>query len=70
MLTVGILALLEESYVKGYFQTKTIFTLSLFKISSLFLTLVAILLFSAPSFWSCNHSYVFSIFPIHSRWHA
>jgi hypothetical protein len=45
-----MLALFKESYFKGYFTTKTIFTPSLFKASSLLLILSAILLFVAPYF--------------------
>jgi hypothetical protein len=45
--TVGTLAYLEESYFEGYFTTKTNFTPSLFKSSSLLLILFSILLFLA-----------------------
>jgi hypothetical protein len=35
---IGMLAYLEVSYFKSYFATKTIFTPSIFKTSSLFLS--------------------------------
>jgi hypothetical protein len=57
--TIGTVALLQESYFQGYFITKTIFTSPLFKTYSLLLILISILLFSAPLFWSCNHSHLF-----------
>jgi hypothetical protein len=43
-----MLVLLEESYFERLFSTKTIFSPSLFKISSLLLILSTILLFLAP----------------------
>jgi hypothetical protein len=42
---------LEESYFEGYFTTKTNFTPSLFKTSSLLLIMFTILLFLAPMLW-------------------
>jgi hypothetical protein len=58
---------LEESYFEGYFTTKTNFTPSLFKTSSLLLIMFTILLFLVPMLWK-------KVLPIFSKssqnfWH-
>jgi hypothetical protein len=58
-----MLALLEESYFKGYFTTKAIFTPSLFKASTLLLILIYYLALLSPSALEKGFTDFLQIFP-------